>query len=73
MQDMKKDKSEEKEDIAVGEAKDEHEALRTVTGNLSSQPLARDVKFVEFRCCPNPTGFASPWRRGNTLTDGWLP
>jgi hypothetical protein len=27
---------------------DNHEELRTCTGNLSSQPFARDVKMVEF-------------------------
>jgi len=29
-------------------AKDEHEALRTCTGNLASQPQAMDVKVAEF-------------------------
>jgi hypothetical protein len=42
-----KEKVEEEAD-AVGEAKDEHEALRTCTGNLTSQPQAMDVKVSEF-------------------------
>ena len=45
---MKKEKTEVLVELAAGEAKDSHEAIRTVTGNLSSLPMAHDVKFVEF-------------------------